>query len=135
MTTTLEKPKTKSSKPTPAEKLVAELITLMESGKDPCKKEWDCPVQGRHTNILTKNSYTGQNPALLGFYQIARGYPLPLWAAPGQIKSRGWSIRKGSKACYVCKPNMYQIETENTFGEKIKEYRISNFSYIGIFNV
>ena len=129
------KAKPKSNKPTPEEKLVEELITLMESGKQPWRKEWDCTNGGKQQNILSHHIYTGQNPALLAFYQMARGYPLPLWAGAGQIKSRGWTIRKGSKACYICVPSMYQVEVENSFGEKVKESRTGGFHYSAIFNV
>ena len=134
-TATRSKAKPKSKKPTPEEKLVEELITLMESGKQPWRKEWDCTNGGKQQNILSHHIYTGQNPALLAFYQMARGYPLPLWAGGGQIKSKGWKIRKGSKACYICVPSKYQIEVENTFGEKIKESRTGGFYFSPIFNV
>ena len=133
--TTKNRSKSKSNKPTPEEKLVAELITLMASGKQPWRKEWDCTNGGNQQNILSHHIYTGQNPALLSFYQIARGYPLPLWAGGGQIKSKGWRIRKGSKACYICVPSMYQVDVENTFGEKVKESRIGSFYFSPIFNV
>jgi antirestriction protein ArdC len=133
--TTKNRSKSKSNKPTPEEKLVAELITLMESGKQPWRKEWDCTNGGNQQNILSHHIYTGQNPALLSFYQIARGYPLPLWAGGGQIKSKGWRIRKGSKACYICVPSMYQVDVENTFSEKVKESRIGSFYFSPIFNV
>jgi len=133
--TTKNRSKSKSNKPSPEEKLVAELITLMESGKQPWRKEWDCTNGGNQQNILSHHIYTGQNPALLSFYQIARGYPLPLWAGGGQIKSKGWRIRKGSKACYICVPSMYQVDVENTFGEKVKESRIGSFYFSPIFNV
>ena len=134
-TATRSKAKPKSKKPTPEEKLVEELITLMESGKQPWRKEWDCTNGGKQQNILSHHIYTGQNPALLAFYQMARGYPLPLWAGGGQIKSKGWKIRKGSKACYICVPSKYQIEVENTFGEKVKESRTGGFYFSPIFNV
>ena len=129
------KAKPKSNKPTPEEKLVEELITLMESGKQPWRKEWDCTNGGKQQNILSHHIYTGQNPALLAFYQMARGYPLPLWAGGGQIKTKGWKIRKGSKACYICVPSKYQIEVENHFGEKVKESRTGGFYFSPIFNV
>ncbi len=134
-TATRSKTKPKSKKPTPEEKLVEELITLMESGKQPWRKEWDCTNAGKQQNILSHHIYTGQNPALLAFYQMARGYPLPLWAGGGQIKTKGWKIRKGSKACYICVPSKYQIEVENTFGEKVKESRTGGFYFSPIFNV
>ena len=134
-TATRSKAKPKSNKPTPEEKLVQELINLMELGKQPWRKEWDCTNGGNQQNILSHHIYTGQNPALLAFYQMARGYPLPLWAGGGQIKSKGWRIRKGSKACYICVPSKYQIEVENNFGEKVKESRTGGFYFSPIFNV
>jgi len=134
-TATRTKTKPKSKKPTPEEKLVEELITLMESGKQPWRKEWDCTNGGNQQNILSHHIYTGQNPALLAFYQMARGYPLPLWAGAGQIKTKGWNIRKGSKACYICTPSKYQVEVENNFGEKVKESRTGGFFFSKIFNV
>lgn len=134
-TATRSKAKPKSKKPTPEEKLVEELINLMESGKQPWRKEWDCTNAGKQQNILSHHIYTGQNPALLAFYQMARGYPLPLWAGGKQIKTKGWKIRKGSKACYICMPSKYQVEVENTFGEKVKESRTCGFYFAPIFNV
>jgi antirestriction protein ArdC len=127
--------KPKSKKPTPEEKLVEELINLMESGKQPWRKEWDCTNGGKQQNILSHHIYTGQNPALLAFYQMARGYPLPLWAGAGQIKTKGWNIRKGSKACYICVPSKYQVDVKNNFGEIIKEQRMGGFYFSKIFNV
>ena len=84
--TTATRAKSKSKKPTPEEKLVAELITLMESGKQPWRKEWDCTNGGNQQNILSHHIYTGQNPALLSFYQIARGSSTPMgWRWSDQI--------------------------------------------------
>ena len=127
--------KPKSKKPTPEEKLVKELITLMESGKQPWRKEWDCTNGGKQQNFLNHNFYTGQNPALLSFYQMSRGYPLPLWTGFGQLKAKGWKLRKGCKACYICAPTKYQIDVENSFGEMVKESRTAGFHFIKIFNV
>ena len=127
--------KPKSNKPTPEEKLVEELITLMESGKQPWRKEWDCTNGGKQQNFLNHHFYTGQNPALLSFYQMSRGYPLPLWTGAGQLRPKNWRIRKGSKACYICMPSKYQVEVENTFGEKVKESRTGGFYFAPIFNV
>ena len=134
-TATLKKPAVKKQKQKPDEKLVEELINLMESGKNPWIKEWDCRNGGKHQNLHTGHIYSGQNPALLSFYQVARSYPLPLWVPPGQAKTRGWIPRKGSKACYIVKPNMFTVEVENSFGEKVKEMRLSNFSFMALFNV
>ena len=134
-TATRSKAKPKTKKPTPEEKLVEELITLMESGKQPWRKEWDCTNGGKQQNFLNHHFYTGQNPALLAFYQMSRGYPLPLWTGAGQLRPKNWRIRKGSKACYICMPSKYQVEVENTFGEKVKESRTGGFYFAPIFNI
>ena len=137
-TATRSKTRAKNSeekKRTPEEKLVEELIALMESGKEPWRKEWDCTNGGKQQNIISHHIYTGQNPALLSFYQIARGYPLPLWAGYKQALRNGWKVRTGANACYVCMPKKYTVEVENTFGEKVKESRIAGYTYRPIFNV
>ena len=97
--------------PKPEEKLVAELIELMQgTALSPWQKEWCCI--GTHQNPTTGNEYHGGNVALLDMYMAARVYDLPLWLGYGQAKKAGLQMIKGSKGCYIMRPFLVQVEDE-----------------------
>ncbi len=59
--------------PSPEEKLVADLIALMERGTAPWRREWQAH-QGAHRNLLTGHAYRGSNPLLLEFGALLKGH-------------------------------------------------------------
>jgi len=101
--------------PSPAEKMVSQLVELMEKGVNPWRKEWK--GSGAHRNMLTGHVYTGSNPAILEWGQAARESDYSLWVGPGMAKSKGWYPKKGSKGCYILAPKPIAIENENEAGE------------------
>ena len=123
-TATATKAKTKTRKaydgPSAEEKLVSSLVELLESGVNPWRKEWDCQASGNHRNLLTGHEYRGSNPALLEFQMAVRGSTIPLWLGAAQAKAQGWYPRKGSKGCYVVRPQLNSREQTNEAGETVK---------------
>jgi len=104
-----------SAGPTPEEKLVAGLIELLMQGVNPWQREWRGSARGSHRNLITGALYHGSNPALLEMQLAFRASDLPLWAGIGQAKAKGWHPKKGSKGCYIVRPqlNRYTDEAEN----------------------
>lgn len=93
--------------PSPEEKLVADLIALMEQGTAPWRREWQ-GHQGSHRNLLTGHAYRGSNPLLLEFGALLKGHTLPLWLGVAQAKANGWFPRKGSSAVRIVRPQLNQ---------------------------
>lgn len=91
--------------PSPEEKLVADLITLMEQGTAPWRREWQ-GHQGSHRNLLSGHEYRGSNPLLLEFGSLLKGHTLPLWLGAAQGKANGWFPRKGSSAVRIVRPQL-----------------------------
>jgi antirestriction protein ArdC len=107
--------------PTAEEKLCAALIELLEAGVNPWRKEWaNGPGAGRHRNLLTGACYRGSNPAVLEMWSACRGFSLPLWLGMGQAKQQGWYPRKGSKGCYVLRPQLNKRTQEDENGQPVK---------------
>ena len=96
------------SKISPEEKLVASLITLLEAGTTPWRREWDATAGGHHVNLLSGRRYRGANPALLTLGQHLRGSSLPYWCGFGEARVLGLAPRKGSKAVHVLRPQVHQ---------------------------
>ena len=110
MATATKKRKTYDG-PKPEEKLVKELVELMQGTKlSPWQRDW-CLI-GTHQNPTTGNEYHGGNVALLDMYMAARVYDLPLWMGYGQAKKAGLQMIKGSTGCYIMRPFLVQIEDE-----------------------
>ena len=93
--------------PSPEEKLVADLIALMEQGTAPWRREWQ-GHQGSHRNLLTGHAYRGSNPLLLEFGALLKGHTLPLWLGGAQAKANGWFPCKGSSAVRIVRPQLNQ---------------------------
>lgn len=124
-TTTAKAPaKTKRQRPaydgpTPEEKIVAGLIELMEAGTTPWQREWRGSRRGQHRNLITGAEYHGSNPALLELQLAMRGSQLPLWAGHGQAKAKGWVPKKGSKGCYIVRPQLNSYEETDDKGQPV----------------
>jgi hypothetical protein len=120
-TTTKARPKARKTYegPTAEEKLVASLVELLEAGVNPWRKEWQAQASGQHRNLLTGHEYRGSNPALLEFQMAVRGSVLPLWLGAAQAKAKGWYPKKGSKGCYVVRPQLNSREQQDEQGKPI----------------
>ena len=104
--------------PTAEEKLVTALVELLEQGVNPWRRDW---IQGggAHRNLLTGHTYRGSNPAILAMWSVARGFTLPLWLGAAQAKGEGWFPRKGSKGCYILRPQLNRREQTDEQGQPI----------------
>ena len=124
MATTTKKTTTRARKtyegPTAEEKLCSELVQLLEAGVNPWRRDWaSSGQQGQHRNLLTGANYRGSNPAVLEMYSACRGFTLPLWLGGAQAKAKGWFPRKGSKGCYVLRPQLNKRELEDENGKPL----------------
>ncbi len=97
-----------AAKVTPEEKLVASLITLLEAGTTPWRREWDAAAGDHHVNLLSGRRYRGVNPVLLTLGLHLRGSALPYWCGFAEAKALGIFPRKGSKAVHVLRPQVHQ---------------------------
>ena len=109
---------TKYKGPSPEEKLVIELIDLMEKGKNPWRRDWDQVNNGKHINFITGHAYRGVNPAFLNMYLMARDYKYPFWCGTAQARSKNWFPKKGSRGCYIMKPLLLSSEVKDKVDEK-----------------
>jgi antirestriction protein ArdC len=89
---------------------VASLITLLEAGTSPWRREWDAGDQ--HRNLLSGRRYRGANPVLLSLGLQLRGSSLPYWCGFGEAQLLGLFPRKGSKAVYVLRPQLHQCHDD-----------------------
>ena len=105
--------------PSPEEKLVADLIALIEQGTAPWRREWQ-GHQGGHRNLLTGHAYRGSNPLLLEFGSLLKGHTLPLWLGGAQAKAEGWFPRKGSSAVRIVRPQLNQREQVDCDGAPLR---------------
>ena len=93
----------------PEETLVASLVTLLEAGTTPWRREWDAASGGHHVNLLSGRRYRGANPALLTLGLHLRGSALPYWCGFAEAKALGIFPRKGSRAVHVLRPQVHQL--------------------------
>ena len=87
---------------------MASLISLMEAGITPWRKEWDAASGGHHVNLFTGRRYSGANPVLLTLGMHLRASVLPYWCGFAEAKAQGLFPRKGSKAVHVLRPQVHQ---------------------------
>lgn len=107
--------------PTAEEKLCEALVQLLEQGVNPWRRDWAKHAhQGQHRNLITGQPYRGSNPAVLEMWAAVRGFSLPLWLGGAQAKAEGWHPRKGSKGCYVLRPQLNQREQQDDQGRPVK---------------
>ena len=96
-----------AAKVSPEEKLVTSLVTLLEAGTSPWRREWDAATGGHQVNLLSGRRYCGANPVLLSLGMHLRGSALPYWCGFGEAKALGIFPRKGSKAVHVLRPQLH----------------------------
>lgn len=106
--------KTSPNRPSPEDRLVASLISLMEAGTTPWRRPWDEESGGHHVNLLSGRPYRGTNPALLSFGLHLRGSSLPYWCGFAEAKAKGLAPRRGSQAVHVLRPQLIQAQTAQT---------------------
>ena len=78
------------------EKLLTDLVALLESNDlPPWRKPW-AGHQGEHRNLITGKPYQGVNPLLLEMGLLILETDSVLWCGSGQAKALGWFPKKGS---------------------------------------
>ncbi|MFM8525909.1 MAG: zincin-like metallopeptidase domain-containing protein [Cyanobacteriota bacterium] len=91
----------------PEETLVAALITLMEAGTTPWRRDWESSTSDHHVNLLSGRPYRGANPVLLTLGLHLRESSLPYWCGFAEARAQGLVPRKGSKAVHVLRPQVH----------------------------
>lgn len=110
---------TKSQRVSAEDKLVEDIVALMESNDlPPWRKPWSAP-NGDHRNLITARAYNGANPLLLELGLLMRGSTLPLWCGASQAKQEGWCPKKGSRAVRILRPQLNQREQTNADGKPV----------------
>ena len=97
---------TQPAGPLPAsteERLVADLISLMEAGTTPWRRPWR-EEGGRHVNLISGRPYRGANPVLLSLGLALRGSELPYWCGWGEARRLGVAPRRGSRGVMILRP-------------------------------
>ncbi|MFM7235151.1 MAG: zincin-like metallopeptidase domain-containing protein [Cyanobium sp.] len=87
------------------DRLVSSLITLMEKGTTPWRREWESSG-GHHVNLFTGRAYRGANPILLTLGLHQRGTCLPYWCGAAEARAHGLVPRQGSRAVHVLRPQV-----------------------------
>jgi hypothetical protein len=93
---------------TSTDRLVESLISLMEAGTTPWRREWDASTGGHHLNLLTGHRYRGTNPVLLTLVMHLRGSVLPYWCGYAEANAAGLLPRKGSQAVRILRPQVHK---------------------------
>jgi len=104
--TATEPTPTQPTSPRPAsteERLVADLIGLMEAGTTPWRRPWR-EEGGRHVNLISGRPYRGANPVLLSLGLALRGSELPFWCGWGEARRLGVAPRRGSRGVMILRP-------------------------------
>ncbi|MFM1812627.1 MAG: hypothetical protein RLZZ336_1565 [Cyanobacteriota bacterium] len=91
-----------------SEALVASLISLLEAGASPWRREWDPCRSGHHANLRSGRRYRGVNPILLTLGMHLRGSVLPYWCGWGEARALGLSPRQGCRAVHVLRPLVHR---------------------------
>ena len=92
--------------PAAEDRLVSSLISLMERGTAPWRREWDCQQGGHHVNLFSGRPYRGANPILLTIGLHQRGASVPYWCGVVEAKTHGLLPKRGSKAVIVLRPQV-----------------------------
>ena len=90
------------------ETLVASLISLLEAGTSPWRREWDAVSSGHHANLRSGRRYRGVNPILLTMGMHLRGSALPYWCGWGEARALGLAPRQGCRAVHVLRPLVHR---------------------------
>jgi antirestriction protein ArdC len=90
---------------------VASLISLLEAGTSPWRREWDPRSSGHHANLRSGRRYRGVNPILLTLGMHLRGSVLPYWCGWGEARTLGLSPRQGCRAVHVLRPIVHRRGT------------------------
>jgi antirestriction protein ArdC len=132
---------TKSTRPTPEQVLLDDIIALIESSDlPPWRKPWTSR-SGEHRNPTNGTIYTGSNPLLLELGLLMRGSSIPLWCTAKQAKDKGWCPQKGSRSVRIICPQLISKEQTDSDGKTVVDTNgeavivsFSRFKVMPVFN-
>ena len=84
------------------QELADTLISLMEKGCNPFRKEWS--PEAEHMNFTTGEYYQNGNLIALEIYKLAQGHKHSYWCGFKQAQKWGLKIKKGSKSAIILRP-------------------------------
>ena len=84
------------------QELADTLISLMEKGCNPFRKEWS--PEADHMNFTTGEYYQNGNLIALEIYKLAQGHKHSYWCGFKQAQKWGLKIKKGSKSAIILRP-------------------------------
>ena len=93
------------------DRLVADLIALMEAGQAPWRRPWR-DGSGPHVNLITGRPYRGSNPVLLTLGLHLRGSSLPYWCGWGEARRLDLAPRRGSRGVMILRPLRWEPGAE-----------------------
>ncbi|MEB3167438.1 MAG: zincin-like metallopeptidase domain-containing protein [Synechococcaceae cyanobacterium] len=95
------------------QRLLANVLAMLEAGTSPWRREWDGAGGGHHLNLVNGHRYRGVNPILLTLglqaRQVAAGRAcelkdLPYWCGYATARALGLHPRAGSCAIHILRP-------------------------------
>lgn len=92
------------------ERLVADLIALMEAGQAPWRRPWR-EGSGPHVNLVSGRPYRGSNPLLLTLGLHLRGSGFPYWCGWGEARRLDLAPRRGSRGVMILRPLRWERES------------------------
>jgi len=105
MTTTTVKKQTTKQPYNPdkgVQELTDKLISIMEKGCNPFRKEWT--PEADHMNFTTGEYYQNGNLICLEIDKLAQDFRYPYWCGFKQAQKWGLKIKKGSKSAIILRP-------------------------------
>ena len=110
------------------------LISLMEKGCNPFRKEWT--PEGDHMNLTTGEYYQNGNLIALEIYKLAQGHKYPYWCGFKQARKWGLKIKKGSKSAIILRPITINDKRLDDDGQQIETgARFTIFRPTRVFNI
>jgi len=116
------------------QELADTLISLMEKGCNPFRKEWS--PEGDHMNFTTGEYYQNGNLIALEIYKLAQGHKYPYWCGFKQAQKWGLKIKKGSKSAVILRPITINDKRLDDDGQQIETgARFTIFRPTRVFNI
>ncbi len=116
------------------QELADTLISLMEKGCNPFRKEWS--PEADHMNITTGEYYQNGNLIALEIYKLAQGHKYPYWCGFKQAQKWGLKIKKGSKSAVILRPITINDKRLDDDGQQIETgARFTIFRPTRVFNI
>lgn len=116
------------------QELADTLISLMEKGCNPFRKEWS--PEGDHMNFTTGEYYQNGNLIALEIYKLAQGHKHSYWCGFKQAQKWGLKIKKGSKSAVILRPITINDKRLDDDGQQIETgARFTIFRPVRVFNI